>query len=270
VKIKVNAILDGARVFLSLLIFVYASVSDIKKREVSNKVWLIMAPLAFALTTFQYTMFSPQLLQELQFYALSFLITAAFSVALFYAGAFGGADAKALMCLALALPSYPNYLFQPNAPFVPPIFSVTVFSNGVLLAAFTVVYAALRNFVWRLRTGRKLFEGFENESTWRKFLAFFTGYKIKASDLEKGHMYPLEDIDTKETGENERRLLVFPKDEKVKGIVERILKAEQDGQLQNEVWVTPGLPLLVFLTAGLVVALVFGDLVWVLLRLILA
>jgi len=265
----VNAILEGARVFLSLLIFVYASVSDFRKREVSNKVWLIMAPLAFALTTFQYTMFSPQLLQQLQFYVLSFLITAAFSVALFYAGAFGGADAKALMCLALALPSYPSYLFQSNAPFSP-IFSVTVFSNGVLLAAFTVVYAALRNSVWKLQTRRKLFEGFENESAWRKFLAFFTGYKIKASELEKGHIYPLEDIGTKETGESERRLLVFPKDENVEGIVERILKAKQEGQLQNEIWATPGLPLLVFITAGLIVALVFGDLVWVLLRLILA
>lgn len=101
-------------------------------------------------------------------------------------------------------------------------------------------------------------------------MVFFTGYKIEASDLEKGYMYPLEDIGTKETGESERHLLVFPKDEKVEGIVERILSAKQEGRLQNEVWATPGLPLLVFITAGLIVALVFGDIVWILLRLILA
>lgn len=263
----VNEFLDASRVFLCLSVFTYASWSDWKKREVSNKVWLIMAPLAFALTTFQYVVFSPQFLQ---LFVLSFAITAALSIALFYAGGFGGADAKALMCLALALPSYRNYLFQSDVPFVSPIFPITVFSNGVLFAAFTVVYAAIRNSVWRLRTRRKLFEGFENESTWRKVLAFFTGYKIKASKLEKGHMYPLEDIGKKETGESERRLLVFPKDEKVEGIVERILKAKREGRLPNEVWATPGLPLLVFLTAGLIVALVFGDLVWILLRLILA
>jgi len=262
-----NEILDGMRVLLSLSFLFYASWSDWKKREVSNKVWLVMAPLAFALTTFQYILFSPQLLQ---LYVFSFVITAALSIALFYAGGFGGADAKALMCLALALPSYSNYLFQSDAPFVPPIFPITVFSNGVLFAAFTVVYAALRNSVWRLRTGRKIFEGFEDESTWRKVLAFFTGYKIKVSKLEKGHMYPLEDIGVKETGETERHLLVFPKDEKVEGIVERILKAKQEGRLQNEIWATPGLPLLVFLTAGLIVALVFGDLVWIILRFILA
>jgi len=262
-----NEILDGIRVLLSLLFLFYASWSDWKKREVSNKVWAVMAPLALALTLFQFVVFSPQ---SLSLYAVSFAITATLSVALFYVGAFGGADAKALMCLALALPSYRNYLFQSDASFVSPIFPITVFSNGVLLAAFTVIYAALRNSVWKLRTGRKLFEGFENESTWRKVLAFFTGYKIKASKLEKEHVYPLEDIDMKETGETERHLLVFPKDEKVKGIVERILKAKQDGRFPNEIWATPGLPLLVFLTAGLIVALVFGDLVWVLLRLIFA
>jgi len=259
---------DATRILLCVFIFFYASWGDWKKREVSNKVWLIMAPLAFALTTTQYVVFSPHLLQ---FYALSFAITAALSVALFYAGAFGGADAKALMCLALALPTYPNDLsfLQSSVPNVSPVFPITVFSNGVLLAAFTAFYAVSRNFFWKLRTRRQLFEGLENDSTWLKFLAFLTGYKVEAAELEKGHMYPLEDIITTETGENERRLLVLPKDEKVKGTVERILSATREGRLQNEVWATPGLPLLIFITTGLIVALFFGDIVWVLMRYIL-
>ena len=60
----------------------------------------------------------------------------------------------------------------------------------------------------------------------------------------------------------------MPKDEKVEGIVERVLSATRKGQLPNEVWVTPGLPLLIFITIGLIVALVFGNIVWILLRLI--
>lgn len=252
--------LDGARVFVCLSVFAYASWSDWEKREVSNMVWLVMAPLAFALTTFQYVMFSPELLQ---FYALSFVITAALSVVLFYAGAFGGADAKALMCLALALPTY-----QFGFSYVSPLFPVSVFSNGVLLAALMVVYSVFRNSAWRLRTGRRLFEGLEKESVWRKVLAFLTGYKVKVAALQKGHVYPLEDIDTKEAGE--RRLLVLPKDEDREVMVERILSATREGRLQNEVWATPGLPLLVFITIGLIVALVFGDIVWILLHLIFA
>jgi len=152
-----------------------------------------------------------------------------------------------------------------------PIFPIIVFSNAVLLAALTVVYAVLRNSVWRLRTGRRLFEGLENESIWRKVLAFLTGYKVKAAELEKRRMYPLEDVDTKESGEiDRRRLLVMPKEEKLEGIVNRILSATREGRLQSEVWATPGLPLLVFITMGLIVALVFGDLVWIFLRLVLA
>jgi len=259
--------LDGSRVFLSLSVFIYASWSDWQKREVSNRVWLLMAPLAFVLTTFQFVVSSPEILQ---FYAVSFVITAALSVMLFYAGAFGGADAKALMCLALALPFYPSYLFQSITPWGAPIFPVTVFSNGVLLASLTVVYAVLRNSVWKLRTKRNLFEGFEYESMGRKVLAFLTGYKVSVAVLEKGHMYPLEDVNTKETGESERRLMVLPKDEKSEGIIEKIVNATHEGRIQNEVWATPGLPLLVFLTIGLIVALTFGDLVWILLRLILA
>jgi len=259
--------LESARVFLCVSVFVYASWRDWEKREVSNWVWLIMAPLAFVLTTFQYVVFSPQLLQ---FYVLSFVVTAVLAVALFYVGAFGGADAKALMCLALALPTYPESLFQSASSSVSPIFPVTVFSNGVLLAAFTAVYAVLRNSVWRLRTGRRLFEGFENESTWRKILVFVSGFKVKVVELEKGHLYPLEDVGMKETSESERRLMVFPKDEEREGIVERILNATREGRLRNEVWATPGLPLLVFITVGLIVALVFGDMVWILLHFILA
>jgi len=269
-----NEILDGVRVLLSLSFLFFASWSDWRRREVSNRVWLVMAPLAFVLTTFQFII-SRHSFELLQFYLVSFALTAGLSVALFYVGAFGGADAKALMCLALALPSYPldlyRYLFRRGSgPLVSPVFPISVFSNGVLLAALTVVYAALRNVVWRFRTGRRLFEGFERESFWRRFLTFFTGYKVRVSDLERGHMYPLEDIAVKESGESERRLLVFPRDEKVDGVVKRILKAKREGRLPDVVWATPGLPLLVFLTAGLVVALVFGDIVWIVLGFILA
>jgi preflagellin peptidase FlaK len=259
-------ILDGLRVTLCLSFFVYASMSDLRTREVSNKVWVVMAPLALTLTLFQFALFSSK---SLSLFIISFAITATLSVVLFYVGAFGGADAKALICLALALPYYPNYLLS-SSVFLSPIFPLTVFSNGVLLAAFSVFYAALRNYMWKLRTGAKLFEGFENESIWRKILVLMTGYKVDSATLEKNaYVYPLEDIAITETGENERRLLSFPKDESREAIVARILSAWREGKLQNGVWVTPGLPLLIFITAGLIIALVFGDIIWMLLRFIL-
>jgi len=261
-----NQLLDGMRVVLCFSFFAYASWSDLKTREVSDRVWIVMAPLAAALTLIQFALFNPQ---SLPIYVISFAISVALSIALFYLGAFGGADAKALMCLALVLPIYPNSLFQFNVPRVSPVFPLTVFSNAVLLAVFSVIYAILRNSFWRLRTGHRLFEGFENESIWRKILAFLTGYKVKMAELEKGHMYPLEDIQTKEGGDMERKLLVLPRDEERETIIARILNAKQEGKLPNEVWATLGLPLLVFITLGLIISLTLGDLIWILLGLIL-
>jgi len=262
-----NETLDVARVALILSFLVYASWSDWKNREVSNKVWAVLAPLAFLLTSVQYVLFAGDLL----IYVISFAVMSGLAIVLFYAGAFGGADAKALICLALALPQYPIDLFSAfasstSAVIVSPLFPITVFSNSVLLAALTVVYALARNLLWKLKTGNKLFEGFEKESIGRKVLAAITGYKINVAKLKRHeYMYPLEDISTTEGSQVERKLLVMPKDESREQIVDRILKAVENGKIQNNIWATPGLPMLIFITAGLVIALFFGDLVWILL-----
>ena len=189
------------------------------------------------------------------------------SVILFYVGAFGGADAKALICLALALPSYPIHFVQPLSNPISPIFPITVFSNAVLLAALSVFYSITRNCLWKFRTGKRLFKGFENAPLGRKILTFLCGYKVNISELERTeHSYPLEDIGKTETTETSRRLLVFPKDEERTEIVERISKAAKEGKLSEEIWITPGLPMLIFVTLGLIITLFLGDILWIILR----
>lgn len=260
-----NQTLDGARVLLSLAFLLYASWSDWKKREVSNKVWAVLGPLAFLLTSVQYILFAGELLTS---YILSFAVTSGLAIVLFYAGAFGGADAKALICLSLALPVYPIYLFPSSQVQHSPVFPITVFSNSVLLATLTVVYALLRNLLWKLKTGSKLFEGFEKESLGRKLLALLTSYKINVAKLERyEYLYPLEDVAASEGSQANRKLLLVPKDESREQIVERISHAVRTGKIKDNVWATPGLPMLIFITVGLIIALVFGDLVWILLSL---
>jgi preflagellin peptidase FlaK len=231
---------------------------------VNNKVWAILGPLALALTGFQFLFYSSEPLQLIFSYALSFAITSGLAIAIFYAGGFGGADAKALMCIALALPVYPSHLLLQPIGFVSPLFPITIFTNSVLLGALSVFYALFRNLLWKLRNKGGVFEGLEKESFGRKILALFSGYKISVSKLEKGFMYPLEDVEVSEETVK-RKLLVFPKDEERDEIVARILGNVENEKLEGGVWVTPGLPLLIHITLGLLIALFYGDIVWILL-----
>lgn len=268
--------LSWARIIVTLVFLSYASWSDFKTREVSNNVWIIFAPIAFLLTAAQFLFFPPigDMFQSMLYYGLSFAITSVFSIALFYVGAFGGADAKALMCIALAIPepssikalsdfsSSAFHTMVPLSGFVSFIFPITVFSNGVIVAAFSVFYALFRNLLWRQRTGQRLFEGYKNESLGRKALTLLCGYKVSVADFKKSFLYPLEDLRMAQSGV-ERRLLLFPKDENREEIVERLAKAESEGKLQNSVWATPGLPMLIFMTIGFILALTIGDIVWI-------
>jgi preflagellin peptidase FlaK len=260
-----NELFDGSRVLISLIFLIYASWSDFKTREVSNWVWAIFAPLAFSLTALQYILFPQDLLYS---YVLPFIVTLALSLVLFYTGGFGGADAKALICLSLALPNYPIYLLESPIGYFPLLFPLSVFLNSVFLASFSVVYVLLRSFLWKYRTKKKLFEGFEKESLGRKILVLLSGYKVNIAELEKkNYLYPLEDFDARL--EEKRQLIAIPKDEEREEIVSRFIEAKRLGQIEADIWATPGLPMLVFITAGFVIALVFGDILWTLLRLIL-
>jgi prepilin signal peptidase PulO-like enzyme (type II secretory pathway) len=43
----------------------------------------------------------------------------------------------------------------------------------------------------------------------------------------------------------------------------------KSGKIDANIWATPGLPMLIFVTLGLIVALTFGDVVWLLIRFVL-
>lgn len=266
----VQALFDLARVTMSLFFLLYASWSDYKTREVSNSVWILYAPPAFALTLVELFLYEDT--STMLFYGISFGLTAAFAMILFYSGGFGGADAKALMCLALALPFYPEPLplkplFGEISPISRIFFPFTVFSNSVLLAAATAVLILLYNIIWNKKTGRRFFEeGLDKEPLGKKILTLITGYKVSSSKLkQKWHLYPLEDVEEKE-GELERKLVVIPRDENRNAMVDRLTKAVDAGKIQDMIWTTPGLPMLIFITAGLLIALFFGDIIWILIN----
>jgi preflagellin peptidase FlaK len=271
---SLQEIFDLVKVTLSLAFLLYASWSDYKTREVSNRVWMIFAPLALLLSMAELLLYEPS---KLPLFGLSFVITAVIAFILFHSGGFGGADSKALMCIALALPFSPATPLAPvlaagPSPLSKNIFPFTVFSNAVLFAAATAIYMFLYNIIWHKRTGKKTFEGtLATESIGKKTVTMITGYKVSVAKLkEKWHVYPMEDIEEKNS-ENmvKRKLVVIPRDEGRNEIVARLSRAVDDGKIDAYVWATPGLPMLIFITLGLIIAVLFGDIVWMLVSLIL-
>ena len=75
----------------------------------------------------------------------------------------------------------------------------------------------------------------------------------------------MEDIDDRYVDLN-RKLVIVPRDDGRDKIVERLSNAADAKKIDCYVWATPGLPMLIFVTLGLIVALVFGDIVWLLVR----
>ena len=78
-------IFTAARITLSLTILLYASWSDYKTREVSNRVWAVYAPIALALSLSELLIYD---VGQLPFFGLSFGITAVVAILLFYTGGF--------------------------------------------------------------------------------------------------------------------------------------------------------------------------------------
>ncbi len=267
-------IFAAARVAVTLAFLIYASWSDYKTREVTNKVWALYAPIALALSIAEFILYDQAIFP---IFALSAGLTTIFALLLFYTGAFGGADSKAFMCIAVALPFFPTILLTPLlpdglSPLSQIMFPMTILSNSVLIAAASGIFLLLRNLIRRLTTGKALFEGaLAKESIGKKLVVLITGQKFPIATLKaKWHVYPMEDIaeETSEAG-LKRKLTIVPRDEGRDAVVERLSKAAEAGKIEGKVWATPGLPMLIFVTIGLIAALSLGDIIWVLVHILL-
>jgi preflagellin peptidase FlaK len=251
----VPAYLDTLSAIACATFLIFGSWSDLKTREVSNKVWAISLPIVAVMTATKIYLSLGLLLM----YVISMAVSIAVSFAVFEIGFFGGADAKAMITLAVAFPLYPE-AFQPILGYLHPFFPLIVFTNSYLLSLTSIVYVLVRNVVWKIHTKSSLFEGFEGELFLKKLLVLLSGYKVELSELRKRtHLIPIEDVS--EDGKIPlRKMRVFvPAEEDRNTVLDRLEEYVSRGLLPNQLWVTPGLPMLVFIAFGFAVTLVIGD-----------
>ncbi len=241
-------ILDLTAFIVSLCFLGYSAFRDLKSREVEDRVWLIYGPIGFSITIAR-ILYKPSLLG---ISSTSILLTSGLALTMSYLGLFGGADAKAFICIALANPVWPLWI-SPILGWMHPIFPLAVFFHAYLLTASIIIYAAMRNLLNHFRGG-VLFEGFEDKPLTSKILAFLTGYKVDLDALRRGYLYPMEEFQG-----DERRLKIFFHAETDREEMLRRLEGRCNAYGVRRVWATPGLPLLVFALFSLLLTGVLGD-----------
>ena len=137
---------------LAVPVFAWAALRDVRTRRLPNRIWPPLYALGAVLLIWETAAMWPLAGIEGRLFlvqaAISVLFVAPLGYAFWYLGAFGGADAKALIALALLFPTFPEYVVTgAEFPLVETqigVFSLTVLTNTVLLGlAYPLGLAAL-------------------------------------------------------------------------------------------------------------------------------
>lgn len=217
--------LHMARIITALSMLGLASVIDIKKREINDKLWIGFSVVA-ALLLFA----SPNFWAELKTVALS-MIVSPIALVLWRFGIFGGADALCLIVLAGIAP-ISSITPSQISPF-------TTLENASILTVVPLFINLGRNLV-SIQQGHDIFGGID-ESRLKKILAMFVGYRTK----NPKHGFCIEQM-----VDGKKHLDFSPK------------HAEKTSFCYGtDVWVTPGLPYVLYITGGFIIQIMYGDLI---------
>ncbi|MCX8172501.1 MAG: prepilin peptidase [Archaeoglobaceae archaeon] len=238
--------LDFVKFSIVLCFLLYACHLDLKTRIIPNRVWKYMLITTIPITTLQIYEVSNADRRIFLFAIFGILFILMLSYLLYRMNVYGGADAKALLCLAVLFPFYPEVGDFPAINNGFGIFAFSVLANSVIFAPFLMFGLLFRNM---LKEG---IEGF-----FKNPLYYIAGYRIPIEKIGFHNLFEFID----EKGELKRvRKAIEPNEE----LISRLKKAKI-----QKVWVTPALPFIIFITFGYVVAFLFGDVLFLLITLFL-
>ncbi|MBS7658964.1 MAG: A24 family peptidase C-terminal domain-containing protein [Candidatus Bathyarchaeia archaeon] len=257
--------LSTLSILCSFIALSLASISDLKSREVSDSIWIFYGLTSLSLTLIKFIFDSSNLWLSIA----SIILTSVFSLLLFEVGFFGGADFKGMVCLSLALPLYPKTLAS-ILGFIHPFFPLATLYNAFLFSCIYPIYILARNINYYFRVDKRIFNELNHESNWKKFLALISGYKEEFFKVEKLHyLYPMEEILWINNKALRKLRLVFDAGLNREELLENLKRASSKGIVLKTIWVSPGLPMILFITLSFLVNLVFGDVLTWLIKLLL-
>lgn len=225
--------LHAFKVILAIPFLIYACKVDLEERRVPNRVWKYMLATLLPIVFVEYLLTEFNLI----FAVIQFAFIFTLSYMLFRLGMWGGADAKALMVLSASFPVFPEISALPllNKGFG--ILAFSTLSNSVIFSPAVVIYVFLKNLKSGLKNGNPIY--------------YFTGYQVDADKIPRFHNL-LEFIDKDKIVRVKKG--IEPDEKMLMGLK----KAKKAGRI-DKVWVTPGLPFLVFITAGFLISVIIGD-----------
>ncbi|AKB37529.1 Signal peptidase, type IV - prepilin/preflagellin [Methanosarcina siciliae C2J] len=240
------------KILFAMPFLFYSCYSDLKTRRVSNRVWKYMMVSGSVFVIYELFTGGIPYLKAL---FLSGGVVFISVYILFHLGAFGGGDAKGLLVLSILFPLYPVFQFSGEVypllgrPLIG-LFTLTVLGNALLLTALIplgMFYYNLLHF---------------SPEMLKKPLYMLIGYRTEISTLKnKEHLGLLERFKLDENGIVIRKFtrtgLDFDANQKPE--LEEYMKK---GLIGKDVWVTPGLPFMLSITAGFITTFIFGDFIF--------
>jgi preflagellin peptidase FlaK len=228
--------LDITRFLVGVIILAYASYTDIKTRRASNLLWFIIGSVGAFLLIIQYFTTGIDNIVYLAFIPIMILLMFVFFQLRLI---FGGADAKAIMALAILVPLEPAIFNYPLWSSIMP-FSWVIFSNSIILFLFIPISLLIFNMAKRNV----------------EFPHVFLGYKMDIKKARQKFVWPLEKIK-----DGKRRFSYMPKEFDAE---KEFNEFEKLGY--RHIWVTPKIPFMIPLLAGFICAFILGDILYTLMN----
>lgn len=214
------------RILSALIMLTIATTIDVWKREINDILWIVFGAISIVLIFFE-----PNIPNFLINVGIS-LIIAPVVLLIWRIGIFGGADALGLIVLAALAPQ-----LGLSGNIVTPF---TTLTNAAIISIAPVFLNLIRNLI-AISKHENIFDGFK-ETKLKKISAIFLGYKAR----NPRYSFSIEKIE-----EGSKKL-------------DFSLKHAENDQFCNtsNTWVTPGIPYMVYITAGFVVQILFGDVIF--------
>ena len=247
---------DVYRILMASITLLYASYLDVKTREIPPKLWLVASILAAPATAYEAYVFATH--GFLDYVILSIISSAAIVAVLavmMMKSLIGGADVLALAFLTVDMPWYP---FSLGAKAFVPVPLLTLF-YATIVAALWIPFKIVSNL------SKEEFRKHAKELGigGLKFLRLAASAKaVKISDYMKMKFwYPLEVLEERDGRVEVSLRSTFAVDEEYQEHQEKIKKLVERGLVSRDrlIFVTYGVPFLVYITLGFFLSLLVGD-----------